>query len=243
MNTNCNKGKTTGAILNPTIGTTPSVHLAMFAKYWEAGKVKTRLARTLGADPAKDVHLLFVRFLLKKFRGFGDQRTLVATPKTRQLEFEKVLPSGWRLQFQSEGDLGQRMSDFFSSSEAEGRLNILIGSDTPDLPETYLQQCVESLNQHQLVLGPSKDGGYYLIAMRGYLPQLFHGIKWSSSEVLSETLEIAEQDSISYALLPELNDVDEIGDLKQLITKLHGSSDPDFQNLCDKLSNMELTIG
>ena len=219
------------------------VQLAMFAKYWEAGRVKTRLARSIGEDAARDVHLLFVRFLLEKFQAFGDSRSFVGSPVERQSEFEKILPSGWNLQFQSDGDLGQRMSNFFKSNQQSDQFNILIGSDTPDVPESYLQQCIELLKRNQLVLGPSLDGGYYLIAMKNHQPPLFENVVWSSPEVFSRTLEIAKQNSVSVALLPKLNDVDELDDLKQLLTKLEQSDDALDQTLYRSLTDLELKVG
>ena len=216
----------------------------MFAKYWEAGKVKTRLARTIGEAASRDVHLLFVKFLLKKFAAVGDFRTLVASPADQKLEFEEILPDTWQLDFQCDGDLGARMSHFFRTSQCDGQINILIGSDTPNLPVRFVEQCVDLLDRHQLVLGPSADGGYYLIAMRKHLPEVFEGVQWSSRQVLSQTLEIANRNSISYGLLPQLNDVDEIQDLKQLVGDLRRTNEnPDDQQLLNDLTAMELNIG
>lgn len=219
------------------------VQLAMFAKYWDVGKVKTRLARSIGAHASRDIHLLFVRFLLKKFESFGDSRILVASPAAQKSEFEKILGDSWQLQFQIHGDLGQRMSHFFRSNEQNHQINILIGSDTPDLPEAFLHQCVQLLDQTQLVLGPSQDGGYYLIAMRQHWPELFDQVPWSSPQVLSRTIEIAERNGIGYELLPQLNDVDELEDLQRLIDNLRcNDADPESRRLLKALADMELKL-
>ena len=218
--------------------------MAMFAKYWQSGKVKTRLARSIGEDAARDVHFLFVRTLLQKFSSFGNCRTLVGSPAEKRSEFESILPESWALQFQSDGDLGQRMSHFFLDNEKDGQLNILIGSDTPDVPQSCMERCVELLNENQLVIGPSRDGGYYLVAMQQHLPQVFEDVPWSSTDVLARTLEIAKQHSLTVGLLPEMNDVDELEDLQQLMANLLADkTDPFATKLATALTEMELKIG
>lgn len=216
----------------------------MFAKYWQSGKVKTRLARSIGEDAARDVHLLFVRTLLEKFESFGDCRTLVGSPAERHGEFESILPDGWQLQFQSAGDLGQRMSQFFQTNANDGQFNILIGSDTPDVPQACLEQCVALLQEKQLVIGPSRDGGYYLVAMHQHLPQIFRDVAWSTPDVLARTIQIAEEHSIAIGLLPEMNDVDELEDLQQLMANLQADETNRFaKNLFTALTEMELNVG
>ena len=184
-----------------------------------------------------------MRFLLEKFGDFGNSRSLVGSPIDHQAKFESILPDSWQLQFQSNGDLGNRMSHFFRSNTAEAQFNILIGSDTPDLPESHLEECVLLMQNHDLVLGPCVDGGYYLIAMRRYLPEIFVEVEWSSTEVLSQTLQIAERENISYRLLAEMNDVDEVGDLQQLLSRLESAGDPALRQLCRDMNALEIDFG
>ena len=99
------------------------------------------------------------------------------------------------------------------------------------------------LADHDLVIGPSADGGYYLIAMTKFLPSLFVGIEWSSTKVLSQTLEIVAHENISCGLLPELNDVDELGDLQALMTKLESNHDALSQELVRAIQSLEISIG
>ena len=103
---------------------------------------------------------------------------------------------------------------------------------------------VELLNENQLVIGPSRDGGYYLVAMQQHLPQVFEDVPWSSTDVLARTLEIAKQHSLTVGLLPEMNDVDELEDLQQLMANLLADkTDPFATKLATALTEMELKIG
>jgi glycosyltransferase A (GT-A) superfamily protein (DUF2064 family) len=91
----------------------------------------------------------------------------------------------------------------------------IIGSDAPDLPYSYILEACQLLTAQQadVVLGPSKDGGYYLLGMRQIWPQLFTNIPWSSSDVLEQSLAAARDAGLSTALLPEWQDIDTVEDL------------------------------
>jgi glycosyltransferase A (GT-A) superfamily protein (DUF2064 family) len=112
------------------------------------------------------------------------------------------------------------MKTFFrQSAEWLNAKTLLIGSDTPDIPLSFATQAAQMLDDVPVVLGPSSDGGYYLIAMQGFY-DVFDDIPWSTDQVLSSTLTRLEEQRISFQLLPELTDVDEIDDLKRLIDVL-----------------------
>lgn len=187
-------------------------HLLMvFAKRPVAGRVKTRLAEEVGEDRALEVY----RLLLEHTR-----RTCLEVPVRRQIWFDgRPADAGrWTApQFESrvqpEGDLGARMSHAFREASGEGDVRmVLIGSDCADLRADHLRGAFEALTRHDLVLGPSSDGGYYLVGARAWHPELFKGISWSTPEVLSRTLEKARGQGLSTHLLPELGDVDTAGD-------------------------------
>ncbi len=93
--------------------------------------------------------------------------------------------------------------------------NALIGADSPDLPEDFIIHAFEKLNHHDLVLGPSIDGGYYLIAMNRPLEIIFRRINWGTEDVLNETISIAQNNGIRYSLLKEWYDIDDIDGLKK----------------------------
>lgn len=117
-------------------------------------------------------------------------------------------------QQQSEGDIGCRMGSAFQASFEAGMNHVvLIGTDCPDLNAQLLAQAFQSLEQHDLVLGPAEDGGYYLIGLRRLIPELFIGISWSTAEVLQQTQSIARNIGLAVAYLPLLSDIDRPEDL------------------------------
>ena len=218
------------------------IHFAMFAKYWEPGQVKTRLGRVIGNPLASDIHLMFVQHLVNRFGAFGDRRTLVYSPATAKNSFRQFLPDTWDMQPQSDGNLGIRMKTFFrESTDVANCKTLLIGSDTPDIPVSFAHQVVQMLDEVQVVLGPSSDGGYYLIAMNGFC-DVFDDVPWSTDQVLASTLNRLDQQRIPFQLLPELTDVDEIDDLKRLMQKLK-SADRDLldENLYGQLMQLDLS--
>lgn len=220
---------------------------AIFAKYWEKGKVKTRLAKAIGVSSATEIYLRFLRLSLKIANNSACEKILAYSPRERELEFRKLAPD-WRLMPQVESDLGTRMQDFFERTFVGARLNssnvaaesesspipvsqtctqgadphriVLIGSDTPLLPVSYVETAFEQLEEHDVVLGPSSDGGYYLIGAREQTPEIFQGVDWSSDRVLDQTITKLQQGNYSYGLLAEYADVDELPDLVGLIDQL-----------------------
>ena len=216
------------------------LHFAIFAKYWEPGQVKTRLARNVGAAAACKVYFHFVRHLVHRFREVGVRRTVVYSPAGTEELFREEVPAAWDLAPQSNGDLGRRMNEFFVVNAAPGTKNVLIGSDTPNLPVEYVEKAAEFLDSVDVVLGPSGDGGYYLIGMKNPVREIFEDIAWSTDQVLQATLEKLNSIGKTYKLLPEMKDVDELEDLQELLKQLLASDQADDQELLDSLRPLEL---
>lgn len=115
---------------------------------------------------------------------------------------------------QGGGDLGDRLHRAAADAFHEGCTRVvLIGADCPELTPAILSEAFRRLDEHDLVLGPARDGGYYLIGLRAPAPALFSGIAWSTDSVLSQTLQAAESLSLSVSLLAALSDVDVPADL------------------------------
>ena len=134
------------------------------------------------------------------------------------------------------------MRNFFAENLAstESRV-VLIGSDTPDLPVEYVHRAFDLLVHCQVVVGPSLDGGYYLIGIKNEVPDVFDGIQWSTEHVFSETIDRLDKGNISYGLLPQLDDVDELDDLNALLSRLRNSQRDALQDeLLKKLDQLEL---
>ena len=204
--------------------------LGMFAKYWEAGHVKTRLAAGIGEAQAAEIYRLFVATLVERFATTADARQLVYAPLERAAEMKSAAGMHWQVVAQSDGDLGQRIHSFFEQSLAGGAERVvLIGSDSPTLPVEFVDDAFEMLRDHDLVLGPSHDGGYYLVGASARTPPIFTGVDWSTSRVLQQTLARAAAARLRHKLLPKWYDVDTRDDLDHLIRSLDQS--PTFQPL------------
>lgn len=188
--------------------------LIIFVKNPEKGKVKTRLAKDIGDEKAVDIY----KKLLQHTHHI-----------TNQLSVEKYVYYGgyidwndmWDLdvynkRIQVEEDLGGRMIHAFSELyEREHDKVIIIGSDCNELSTKILQSAFNSLDDNDVVLGPTYDGGYYLIGMKKLHADLFTGKNWSTESVFEQTIKSIDENDLSYSVLPKLNDVDHKEDVPE----------------------------
>lgn len=197
------------------------LQLGVFAKYWAPGEVKTRLAAAIGEIPAARLHRVFLETLLRRFAGVGDRRVLAYSPAARAAEFAALNAPGWSLESQGDGDLGQRMQAYFRSAFAAGATRVvLIGSDSPTVPEEVIQMAFEALKDRRAVLGPATDGGYYLVGAAEAVPPIFDRMAWSQPAVWAQTVERLQGNDWDFAVLSGWYDVDEVSDLEQLAREL-----------------------
>lgn len=202
--------------------------LGMFAKYWEPGRVKTRLGRSIGLQAAAEVYRAFIAAQLHRLRCTADQRVIVYTPGDRREQFQHLAVNHWQLKPQADGNLGARMQRFFSDAFAAGAARVVvIGSDSPTIPLDILDQAFDQLQRAAVVLGPSADGGYYLIGMREECPKLFDSIAWGSRHVWQQTIRELERQRMPFVCLPPWYDVDELEDLRRLSRELQLLSQDD----------------
>ncbi|RDC63160.1 TIGR04282 family arsenosugar biosynthesis glycosyltransferase [Adhaeribacter pallidiroseus] len=188
--------------------------LLIFVKNAVLGKVKTRLAATIGPDKAYEIY----QILLK--RTF---EVTVALPVTKVVYYSDYTsedlfkPPYYNKHIQSGQDLGERMQQAFAQAFADGFREVcIIGSDCYELTEDILLQAFEKLERNDVVIGPAEDGGYYLLGMKELHPSLFTGKNWSTDSVLPDTLNNVKANGQSVALLPQLTDVDEEKDLSTI---------------------------
>ena len=184
------------------------MELIIFLKAPDAGKVKTRLAASVGNDEALRIYKLLVDHTFKLAKGAGFKTTLWFANAVDGQPFPNM--DGFEVKTQSGSDLGERMHNSFQDS-APGK-KIIIGSDCAELSIEILLEAAESLNQNDLVFGPAKDGGYYLVGQKNHNPELFLGKEWSHEHVLQEALDKAHELELKVHLLPKLSDVDNIDD-------------------------------
>lgn len=195
------------------------------AKQPLAGQTKTRLCPPLAAQTAADLYACFLRDTLALMRQVpGIRREICYLPEDAGPYFRDLAPD-MALSRQQGADLGERLDNLIAATLRNGAQKVVvIGSDSPNLPAAYISQAFNELDNHDLVLGPCDDGGYYLIGLRRPQPQLLRGVVMSTASVLRDTLEIAEQLRLRTALLPGWYDVDTIGELQRLRSELHNTA-------------------
>jgi uncharacterized protein len=195
--------------------------ILVFARAPRRGRVKTRLAADLGEDAALAVYRACLAWTLAAVRGVDRvaRRLYVADPADVAALVE-IAGDGFTVHPQAAGDLGARMATAFRETRQAGHERALvIATDTPDLDEALLVRARHALDRHPTVIGPSMDGGYYLLGMRlgpgaRPLPDLFDGMPWSTPEVLPETLRRLERAGVEAASLHPLRDLDTAADLR-----------------------------
>lgn len=188
--------------------------LLIFIKNPEKGRVKTRLAQTLGEDKA----LAIYRKLLKITKSVTDQLNVHREVwYSRFIEKNDIWSDGpYKKKLQRGEDLGARMKGAFQEAFANSSGKVaIIGSDCDELNPRILRQAFQVLEEHEVVVGPSQDGGYYLLGMAEFYPALFDRKNWSTPAVCKQTIQQLNEMNVSYRLLPELNDIDTEQDLDQ----------------------------
>ncbi len=183
--------------------------LIIFIKNPALGKVKTRLAKTVGNEKALEIYLELSHItrdnasILKNIQPYVFYSDFIDKNDDWSNDiFEKQVQSG--------DDLGDRMSNAFKEILQKHPSVCIIGSDCPTLSVGILNQSFEMLQNHDFVVGPSTDGGYYLLGISSKKYEfLFKNMEWSTENVLSETLQRIAENEKTVALLPALTDVDE----------------------------------
>ncbi len=178
------------------------------------GAVKTRLMPAYTAAQAADLHAAMARAMARHASTlFADAR--VAADDVAHPFFASL---GLRIVPQGEGDLGQRMARLSRAAFAEADAPLLlIGTDAPHMPSSRLLAAAASIAEHKVVIGPVEDGGYDLIACRGHYPELFAHVRWSSGQVLADTLARIDGLGLSHALLDISFDIDRPEDVDRAL--------------------------
>jgi uncharacterized protein len=192
------------------------------AKQPQPGRTKTRLCPSFTPQEAA---LIYEALLLDTFvlvAGIpGVQLAAAITPPDSEPYFQRIAPQGTLLIPIQGRNIGECL--YLALSELLQRgfpRAIALNADGPTLPPAYLQQAVQLLNDHDVVLGPGEDGGYYLVGLKRVDAQLFNGISWSTGQVLEQTLARARQLSLRTALTPPWYDVDLPADVQRLRREL-----------------------
>lgn len=195
----------------------PLGKLLLFTRYPEPGTAKTRLIPTLGAVGAAALSRQMTEHTLTHVQTLQHQHAVQVEIRFAGGSVELMqhwLGPEWNYVLQGPGNLGDRLLRSLESAYQSGASRIvIIGTDCPELDAALLHRAFVALVDHDLVLGPAVDGGYYLIGVRRLIPELFTHIAWSTAAVLSQTMTVAQQLGLTIALLPPLSDVDYPADL------------------------------
>ena len=192
------------------------MRLMVFTRYPEAGSVKTRLIPALGKTGAARIHKKMTEGTIKTASHFKGELEVHFSGGNRKL-MKKWLSNRLRYRKQKGKDLGEKLCNAFKMAFSEGSKKIvIIGTDCPRLTADHINKAFSLLDKFDLVLGPARDGGYYLIGLNNYRPELFKNIDWGSHLVFQQTVNIAQTRSIKLATLEKLADIDMPEDLADL---------------------------
>ncbi len=187
----------------------------MFGREPVAGKVKTRLAASVGAGVAAEIYRHVLRHTIRCGLETGERVTLsLAEPPSAGW----LPPGGVRLEIQEGGDLGRRMLAALRGAFARGaEAAVLVGSDCPELAPRHLAEALARLEETPVVLGPAADGGYWLVGQRAPGVDCFSGVPWSSETTLAATRERLREAGVAWEELEVLRDVDTLEDLRSVL--------------------------
>ena len=209
--------------------------ILFFVKYPEEGQVKNRLSVDLKEISAVELYRNFIIDSLCRLKGLGITFHICCFPETSIGKFEAWLGDRYVFMPQHGKDLGARMSNSFSQAFLKGfRRVVVIGSDSPDLPGSFLKEAFTYLTTNDSVLGPTVDGGYYLIGFRNdtFCSETFENIAWSTNTVFQETRNILRNAGHKTHILPLWNDIDTLDDLKGLVRRSKKTAFSSSKTMC-----------
>ena len=186
--------------------------LMIFVKNRQLGNVKTRLAKTVGDNKALEIYKKLISHTLHVAVKINVQREIwysefKGEERWDEDEFQKKVQIGH--------GLGVRMKHAFDQGFENGAENVvIIGSDCISITQSHIREAFAFLEEVDAVIGPAKDGGYYLLGLSKMIPKLFENINWSTESVFDQTLEPLRNNENSYQLLEMLNDIDTESDLE-----------------------------
>lgn len=209
----------------------------IFARYPRPGSVKTRMTPPLTPQEAAELHLASLRAVCENLQGLRELNSvLVATPDDRTDSLQKKVsgringcPANHPDTFfpQGGGNLGERLCRATDRAFAGGADAVMmIGADSPTLPPRYIADAASSLTSHDAVLGPTRDGGYYLLGLRRPTPLLFDRIDWGTQLVAEQTRQRALEARIDLAEVPIWYDLDRFDDLRAALDDLSALDEP-----------------
>ena len=193
--------------------------LIIFVKNLRYGQVKTRLAAKLGHVEALAAYKILLQHTLEISRTIDADKFIFYHESIEQDEWPGIVER----QVQQGDDLGKRMQNAFDYLFSKNYEKVvIIGSDCLELTSSIIDQGFSELNTTDVVIGPARDGGYYLLALKENCSSLFQNIEWSTSRVLEQTIDACHENNLNYSMLELLSDIDEAEDWLKVKKALHG---------------------
>lgn len=186
--------------------------LMVFVKNPVKGKVKTRLAKSLGEEQTLEIYKKLIGHTRRVIEALACKKVIYYSDHVDQ--YDDWHPGIYSKELQNGNDLGAKMANAFRKGLKSHNKVIIIGSDCPGISRKIIGDGFKMLEDKEVVIGPAEDGGYYLLGMNKYHPFLFEDLKWGTSSVFSDTLGKIKSHRLDHGLLPELVDIDEKKDLK-----------------------------
>ena len=192
--------------------------LIVFAKEPRLNRVKTRLLKDFSAQATTRLYTAFVKDVLKTARIVRCHKKFIYYTGARNIPFLGRFQKNFFMARQRGKNLGERMYAAFAKSRNDGNTKtVIIGTDCPTLGAGDIREAFRKLTNHDVVLGPCRDGGYYLIGLKEPKKSLFANIRWSSSAVLRETIQRAIEIGKKVYLLGQREDIDTVENLRNLL--------------------------
>lgn len=202
----------------------PHNALIIFVRLPKPGQVKTRLGEKLGMERACEIYDSFARHAFRlgeSMRRTGVDVYVFFDPVATELEIRSWVNHSFSFAPQEGATLGERMKNAFGHTFRDGvSATVIIGTDIPDLTGETLQTAFDQLRKFDTVIGPSTDGGYYLLGMTRPGRDLFEGMQWSTGSVLSDTVARLRKLCASYGFVETLSDIDTFEDYEEYLRRV-----------------------
>jgi hypothetical protein len=213
--------------------------LIIFIKYPQPGFVKTRLAKEIGKERAASLYRLFAETILARIKDKSFTRFIFYCPASKKKQIRAWLgPDLSNIYPQKGRDLGEKLTHAFEFTFKKGAKKVVaIGTDSPAIDKEVILRAFEELESRDCVIGPSSDGGYYLLGLSSFYREIFKNIMWSTDRVFRQTLNRLEELKLNFSSLEEHFDVDNIRDLIVLKDRLEkNENNYDLPNLKNAVS-------
>jgi len=188
--------------------------LIIFTKNPKLGKVKTRIAQEAGDKETLKIYLELCAITQKAIKNVDCQKFVFYSDL---IEYDDEWSGSFQKKLQVGDDLGTRMLNAFKEIIVPASKLVVIGTDCPYLKGSTIENAFLTLDDSDVVIGPSQDGGYYLMGMKTVYPELFKNIPWSTDQVFQITIDRCEKLGLSVGLLEILSDIDYLEDWKNYL--------------------------